>query len=524
MTPSLKRRGLRLGVAPAAVLALLAFSLVTPIAAAPPRQATDTETPTPTNTAPPSNTPVPTSTSTNTPVTPVYTRPLIVLDSYSPGGYSVARGQEFTLSFRLRNAGSLKARNIVATFSSGDFLMRQTGGVVPGGVIDAGASTGYSQPMTASPALTDGSIGSISLSVSYTDDIGGSYSEAFTLSIPIGSAPRTPAPFASRTPTPGYRPQLLVQGYLTEPEVLSPGTRFTLRMTIVNVGETPARRITMILGGGTSSGPGQGTPGADTTGGLSGSGGDFSNFAPVGSSNVQFLGDLPAGTALTASQEMIVNGTTAAGAYALRISLIYTDPRGNSLTDDQVISVLVFSEPILEISFYRAPDPLFAGQTGTLPIQLVNIGRNSAVLGNMEITAENAEMSNSVALVGWLDPGNFYPLDALITPFQAGALEVTVAVHYLDDFNQSRTFTRTLNVEVMEGEGGGGGGGEFSEGEIPIEPAIPVTETFWQKAWRAVLGLLGLDSAPSQPQGEPGTIEEITPQEGPPILLPPSKG
>jgi hypothetical protein len=154
-----------------------------------------------------------------------------------------------------------------------------------------------------------------------------------------------------------------VQGYQTDPEVLSPGTRFTLRMTIVNVGETPARRITMILGGGTIGGADQGTPGAGNPGGLSGSGGDFSNFAPVGSSNVQFLGDLPATTALQASQEMIVNGSTAAGAYALRVSLIYTDPRGNSLTDDQVISLLVFSQPILDISFYRPPDPLLAGET-----------------------------------------------------------------------------------------------------------------------------------------------------------------
>jgi hypothetical protein len=456
----------------------------------------------------------------------VYTRPLIVLESYSPGGYSVSRGQEFTLSFRLRNAGSLKARNIVATFSSADFLMRLSGGVVPGGVIDAGASTGYSQPMTASPALTDGTIGTIQLAVSYTDDVGTSYSEAFALSIPIGSAPRTPAPFASRTPTPGYRPQLLVQGYQTDPEVLSPGTRFTLRMTIVNVGETPARRITMILGGGTIGGADLGTPGAGNPGGLSGSGGDFSNFAPVGSSNVQFLGDLPATTALQASQEMIVNGSTAAGAYALRVSLIYTDPRGNSLTDDQVISLLVLSQPILDISFYRPPDPLLAGETGTLPIQLVNIGRSSAVLGNMEITAEGAELSNNVTLVGWLDPGNFYPLDALVTPFEPGPLEVTVAIHYLDDFNQPRTFTRTLTVDVMEGGGGGGGGGEFTDGEFPIEPSIPTIETFWQKLWRGVLGLLGLDSAPSQPsfEVEPGLLEGTQPEEGPVFIMPPAKG
>src|SRR3990172_4842792 len=486
MMPTLnrRRRTARLALGSLALVSVTTLALAQPIAAAPRLQATDPSPPTNTATA----TPLPTS----TPATPVYTRPLIVLESYGAGSYAVTRGQEFDLGFRLRNAGSLKARNIVATFSSTDFLMRVAGGVVAAGVIDVGPSTGYTQPMTASPSLSEGSIGTLQLTVTYNDDAGHSYSETFNLSIPIGSAPGTPSGFASRTPTPGYRPQLLVQGYETDPESLSPGSRFTLRMSIVNVGETPARRITMILGGGTSSGPGQGTPGANTSGGLSGSGGDFTNFAPVGSSNVQFLGDLPAAGALEASQEMIVNGAAQAGAYALRISLIYTPPPGNTLTDDQVITLLVFSQPILEISFYRPPDPLFAGEPGSLPIQLVNIGRNSAVLGNMEVSAEGAEMSNNVVLVGWLDPGNFYPLDALVVPFEPGPLEVTVAVSYLDDFNQPQEFTRTLSVEVMESGGGGGGGGGFSEGEIPIEPTASAGESFWRGLWPGPLWALGV--------------------------------
>jgi hypothetical protein len=503
--------------------AVLLLALVQPGAAAPRFQATNTETSTSTSTSTSTNTPVPSSTPTSTPVTPVYNRPLIVLESYSPGGYSVTRGQEFNLSFRLRNAGGLKARNIVATFTSADFLMRNTGGVIAAGVIDTGASTGYTQPMTASPTLTDGSVGSIQLTVTYTDDDGNPYSEAFSLSIPIGSAPQSPAPLRSRTPTPGYRPQLLIEGYLTEPETLSPGTRFGLNLHIVNVGETDARRVTMVLGGGSSSGGnGAGTPGAGSPGGLSGSGGDFSNFAPVGSSNVLFLGDLPASMSLDISQEMIVNGATAAGAYPLRVSLIYTDPRGNSLTDDQVITLLVYSQPILEISFYRPPDPLFAGEPGSLPIQLVNIGRNSAVLGNMEVVSEGADLSNNEVLVGWLDPGNFYPLDALVIPFEPGTLTVSVTVHYLDDFNQPREFTRDLTLEVMEGGGGGGG---FPGEEIPIEP-VPEPESFLQKLWRAILGLIGLDSAPSQPSftGEPGIFEEMPPEGEPSIIIPPAKG
>src|SRR3990172_7634094 len=147
MMPTLnrRRRTARLALGSLALVSVTTLALAQPIAAAPRLQATDTSTPTNTATA----TPLPTS----TPATPVYTRPLIVLESYGAGSYALTRGQEFDLGLRLRNAGPLKARNIVATFSSTDFLMRVTGGVVAAGGIDGGASTGEPPPMTAHPGL-----------------------------------------------------------------------------------------------------------------------------------------------------------------------------------------------------------------------------------------------------------------------------------------------------------------------------------------------------------------------------------
>jgi hypothetical protein len=44
----------------------------------------------------------------------------------------------------------------------------------------------------------------------------------------------------------------------------------------------------------------------------------------------------------------------------------------------------------------------------------------------------------------------------------------------------------------------------------------PAEETFWQKAWRFILGLLGLDSGKSG--GEPAP--EISPEEIPPKAVP----
>jgi hypothetical protein len=438
----------------------------------------------------------------------VFVRPLIVLEGYSPGGYAVSPGQEFDLSFRLANAGQIKARNIVATFAAGDFIPRGTGGVVAAGVIAPGASTGYSQPMTASPALSGGSVGSLPLTVTYTDDAGTPYSESFTLSIPIANpTSRAPSgPAATRTPTPGPRPQLLIQAYETDFSPLTPGARFTLLLDILNVGGSPARRITMILGGGTSTGgEGGATPGAGSTGGLSGASGDYSHFAPVGSSNVQFLGDLPANEAMDARQTLIVNSSTEPGAYPLRITFVYLDARGNSQTDDQVITLLVYSPPRVEISFYRTPDPLMVGQPGVLPLQIVNLGRNSVILGRMEVAATGAQMSNNSMLVGFLDAGGYLTLDANAIPDQPGTLDLAVTIDYLDDFSQAQTITQSLSVEVIEGEPlpPEGSSGTGASGEAPLSPP----ETFWQRLWRAIRGFLGLDSGLGEPVVplEPGT-------------------
>ena len=104
-----------------------------------------------------------------------------------------------------------------------------------------------------------------------------------------------------------------------------------------------------------------------------------------------------------------------------------------------------------------------------------------------------------MTLVGALDPGGYFTLDAIVIPDQPGPLQLVVTVDYTDDFNQPQVITQTLNVEVMEGGpvvGPGEGPGGSGEGGPPPEP-----ETFLQKAWRFILGLIGLDSGQPNPGG-----------------------
>jgi hypothetical protein len=203
------------------------------------------------------------------------------------------------------------------------------------------------------------------------------------------------------------------------------------------------------------------------------------------------------------------------------ISFTYVDDRGMVYTDDQAITLLVFQTPKVDVNFYRPPDPLFAGQPGILPVQVVNLGRSPVVLGNMTVDGSGGQYSNNSILVGALDVGGYFTLDASVIPDQAGPLDIAITIDYTDDFNQTQVLTDTLSVNVEEmmlpepipGEGG-------IDGEGIPEPEQP--ETGWQKVVRFLKGLFGLDSGtPTQPPVEipPG---EVPPEEAPPGIKPAS--
>ena len=442
-----------------------------------------------------------------------FQRPVLTLIAYSASG-SVTPGKEFTLSFRVANQGGSKGRNIVFTIVPGDFLPAGSGGVIAGGVIAPDADTGYSQRLISSNELALKSIGTLQIATSYTDDFGTNYSETFNLTFPVTKKSSSSSSRPTVTPTLAPRPILLIDGYNVDVDPLRPGSLFNMEVRVSNVGGSLARSVTEIIGGGTVSGD-NGTPGAEP-GGVSATGG-LENFAPLGQSNVAYLGDLAPGAQLTSIHALIVNSTTLPGAYPLRISLIYSDNSGRVYTDDQTITLLVYAPPMLEIGFYQAPDPLFVGQPGSLPIQVLNLDRKPAILSRVRVESDGAEILNGELPIGYLDTGLSFTIDTQAMPFQAGPLDIVVSVDYVDDFNEPQVIQQTLTVEVIEGapipeDFGGGGGGV-------VEPEVAQPESFWDKVLRFLRALLGLDSAPA----ETTPLEEL-PSEGPIQIVPGAPG
>lgn len=456
---------------------------------------------------------------------PVSWRPLVVVSGYDTDAGELSPGQEFNLVLRLYNAGQRQAVNTVVRFAPGDLIPRETGGVVTIAQLIPGETKSINQPLTASSELAGKSQAATTVTISYTNLEGEEFTETVTLTfkvqVPVyGPAKPTATPTPTATAPALLRPQLVINNYTTDASPLQPGTRFKLSMTVHNLGSAMAKSVTLVFGGASVETNASGTPQA----GVSGASGEFTYFAPLGSSNLVYLGDLDIGQSMSAEIGLIVNVTTNPGAFPVKMSFVYTDSYNNRIIDNQVITLLVYNLPKVEISFYRDPQPVFAGQINQLPLQIVNLSRAAVVFGNMQISSDRADLTNNISLVGAIEPGGYFTMDASALPYEAGPLEITVMVGFTDDFNQPQTISQVLTVEVQPSMD------VFpTDPNAPLEPEIPVTqpETLWQKILRFLRGLFGLGSGVTTPVVEPGIIEpgDLKPTEAPVEVVPvPRKG
>ncbi len=448
---------------------------------------------------------------------------LSILDYWvDGGGQNVDPWTPFTLTFQVKNSGQAFARNVSISFAGDDFnSLRGNVAIATVSDIDPGKTDTISHPFKVSDASSWKYSGLILATVSYTDMDGMPYTTAFSFYLGINQTPSGP----TRTPTApaaAQKPLMVVKSYLTDLDPLEPGSSFKLTTFITNVGASTASAVSLVYGGGVTSNPGEigGTP--QPGGGVTVSGSDLTNFAPLGQSNIAQIGDVAVGTTIEATQDFVVNVTTQPGAYPFKISFVYTDSKGNRMVDDQVITLLVFSLPKLEFSFYRLPVFLNVGEPGQLPIQVTNISKKPVVLGNLTVTSPSGTLSNNTAMIGNLDPGGYYTIDATYIPDLAGNIPLNFSIRYTDDFNQLRTYEGSLDVEVQEGflmpEGNlvpmldENGNPILDENGNPImvpageqsgmnggnvQPLPEENQNFFQKIWNAIKSFFGINPSNS---------------------------
>lgn len=490
------------------MLMLMVLFLSIPVRAGALHQApVPTDTPTPTSTSTPTDTPepAPTATGTSTPTDIVLpsataspspesggavTRPVLVIKGYTTNPNSPKTGQDFSIKITLRNEGTAPARGVILSFESDIFLPRQTGGVLAVDNIYQNNGVGMTQAFNVSSAAMNGP-NLLKATVHYTDNAGNAFSEAYTFTINVTGAWSGVAA-ATKTPVPGDKPQLVIVSYQTDSSHLSPGVQFALQVQVANMGRQDARNVTMAIGGATASSSQNSGDGENSNNSsVSMSGGDFTHFAPIGASNVQTLGTIPTGSNLDISQPLIVGINTAAGAYSLKISFVYLDKDGVTRIDDQVITLMVFTPPALDIGFYQPLDEFTVNQAGKIPLQVVNLGKKASILGRISLSSNSGLWEKNTATIGSVNAGDFYSLDAVFTPQQAGSQEIKIVIEYTDAFNNPQTVERILHVEVQDATQAWD---DSTDGLSITEQQNLQPPTLWQRISQFFKGLFGLDS------------------------------
>jgi hypothetical protein len=185
-----------------------------------------------------------------------------------------------------------------------------------------------------------------------------------------------------------------------------------------------------------------------TFGGEGGAG--LKPFALVDSGNVKFVPAVAAASVLEVELRFILDGSATSGVYNLPVTLAYEAADGKSHNETQVINLMASRRPQFQVSFYRKMEPGVVSEPLTLPIEIVNIGRNQVNVSTLEIAADGLDITNGSVFIGSLDGGTSGTLDAEGIPTAPGTLPVQVIVHYLDDFNQPQVYTHSLSVEVLE--------------------------------------------------------------------------
>jgi hypothetical protein len=425
-------------------------------------------------------------------------RPQLNISSYSIDAKYARVGTVFTLTGVLENRGPAIAYNNNISFEGEGFFPQGNGGVqYIQNISSSGGKWTFTQSFMVGDVLDYVETGVIKATVAYLDAAGKAYTDVFSLSIPVTSGINSGA---TATPKTTNKPQLVIVKNSTDIDPLQPGSIFELNLTVRNLGTTDAKSVIMVLGGGATTISDTGTP-------QPGTGADLTNFAPLGSSNIVVVGDVAQGAEVNIKLKLVVNVTTVPGAYTLKTSFTYTDTSAKHFVDDQVITLLVYSLPQVEVNFYRDPGMVTAGMPNTLPLQVTNLGKKSTVLGNMTVSVVGMDVTNNTALVGALDPGGYFTLDSEIMPPAEGPIEVKVTINYTDDFNQPREITQTLNLEAMPAPVMTPDPSMGPDG-MPVDQ--PVVETFWSKVGRFFKGLFGLDSGVKQPANSGSSTEVPT--------------
>lgn len=413
-------------------------------------------------------------------ILPVTEASQVVLARYLLDPNPVIPGEPVTVTILVQNTGNATATQVMLRIvgDGGILLAGPQGDSFPLGDLAAGASSSVEVPLIVS---TEAKAGPQRQPVTITYLQSGEAQESTSsITVPVAEVVKP-------------EPLLLLDSYDTGVDVLKPGDRFTLDMTLLNVGDADASNLLITFGTVEQSG-GDDDSGDDTRGGGSTTRTTpSSTFAPLGGGGTIFAGTVNAeGGTLEVSQDFIVNGTVDSGIYSLPITLRYTEPDGSQSQESLRASIVVIAPPQLQTLLEMPiPESVNAGEPFPIALELTNNGKNNVDLSEARVEVDNGEVIEGAEIpLTPLKADADTLLNAMVMPLEAGPVHVTVTLHYTNELNQPETLVLSYETEALEPpppppmE-------EFPPNVVEVPTEAPEEEDM---LGRLLLGLLGLGS------------------------------
>lgn len=221
-------------------------------------------------------------------------------------------------------------------------------------------------------------------------------------------------------------PRLMITEYSLEGDYLSPGKTSLLTVTIKNFSNTKyAKNIKLSFGS------------------------DMAAIKPVGTGN-QYVDIIYAGSSYKWKLELTAAQTAEVGEHQITISAEYEDIYFNTYSSNDNLRLNVRQTVGLDFSNAQLPTKIFAEDTATISISLLNTGK--ARLRNIKLNFEIDKLTTGgTYFVGEIAAGETAVATVnLRAGGELGAAEGKLIISYEDEFAQVYTKEQSLSSTIIE--------------------------------------------------------------------------
>ncbi|MBS4534721.1 hypothetical protein GOQ29_03725 [Clostridium sp. D2Q-14] len=245
-------------------------------------------------------------------------------------------------------------------------------------------------------------------------------------------------------------PVVVISEYKIEPEIISPGENFKIKLTLNNYGEYHARKVKLTLKDKVEE---EKIPTGEmqeekipTSEMQEETETKLDNFSPLNQSNVKYVSLIKADTEEKVVYDLYSSPNMKPGNYNLVVSLSYMDSNGRVYTEDQIIGILLSEKENIKVLGKDDYGDISIGEEVESTINIVN--NSTAEIKGVTVSVEGEGENSYTEYLGNFNSGDFdsYTFNAVFD--EKGKKNVNVKVSYIDGLNKNTEIEKKLNYNV----------------------------------------------------------------------------